>query len=499
MKPISLILLLLSSITFAKTIHVNVDTPYSSGEFYVESIKWLNTGNFNGSLKHENDTIVFSNGTKITFINDYGMHCGAGGLCIIDSISTLAFKGIGEKELSFYEGNINKTENKIEENWHSVTSLPDSQFEADTFHIGSWPNEAKFQASYFYTMSGQDCGPAWFFLAKDSKCINYISTENTTIKLQLYDQNLCEGEEYEDGNIRDLRFRWAVDSVGNGTFNHVICDTVTLESHFNNAPFLLISDFAPDEVVDSIRIFEYPQQIDARVRYTNEGITLHTFKESNKAFETDSLVYRVSTNKKAYDVKTTVKIKMNESFAIDDTLELIILDYTLDEIEGVIINPHDTDYVGYITILDNDSANNLHNLDIISGPRHGYAQEENDDLIKYTLSADSILGVVENNIMIFDSLEYCVTDENGNMGNATLIFKALLDPVHIINTVQTNTMHDQNAVHKEILIYAMNGRVVTTLKNAKLSDLHTMRLATGSYIASLNLNGSIKRVKLLVK
>lgn len=491
MKKELCILLLLICFISAKTIHINVDTAYSSGTFTIDEIDWVHDTN-------ENDTVVFSNGTVITFVNDYGMHCGAGGFCILDSLSTLNFKGEGEKEFSYYECNIKKTENKIAENWYFVESLPDSLFEADTFYVG-WSQDTGFQASYFYVMNGQDGGPANFYIADDSKCMNYISTEGTTLKLQLYDQGVWEGNEYEDGGIGNLRFRWAVDSAGNGKFNHVIFDSVAVQSHYDNELILNKSCVAPDDVIDSIEVFEYPKQNDSPVRLFPEGIQYRCFLESDKEIERDTIIYRLSTDKGAYDIVTHLEITMNESFAQNDTMHMPIVYHELHPVNGVILTPHDNDYEDGINVLRNDSSSTLNDFRIMRSPNHGYAREQSDGYITYMLPKESILLVCENEVMLFDSLDYFVSGDNGALAKGTLFFNAQIKPTGIINTTPQQTLNYRDIIHKEITIYSMSGRVVQKMHNAKLAHMDTRSLSAGSYIASFTAGGAVQRVKFLVR
>lgn len=492
MRKVLLTILIVVSFVSTKTIHVNVDTAYSSGEFTIDKVVWVHDTN-------ENDTVVFSNGTVITFINSYGMHSGAGGLCVLDSVSTLIFKGEGEKDFSFHECDIYKTENKIAENWYWVNSLPDSQFEADTFTVGDIDNGQRYQASYFYVMSGQDGGPAHFYLADDSKCMNYISTEGITLKLQLYDQGVWEGNEFESGDIGNLKFRWAVDSAGNGLFKHVLFDSVAVQSHYDNALLLNKNSFSPDEEVDSIAIFEYPKKDFSNVRVYDEGIQYRTFLESEKEIEIDTLIYRVSTNKQTYDVVTHLNITVNESFANNDTMSLPILNHELDPVNGVIITPIDTDFEADINVLYNDSSSTLKDFRIMRSPNVGYASEESDGKITYMLPKDSILIICEKGIMLFDSLDYCVSGDNGALAKGTLFFEALLDPINIINTIPKQTINYRNTRHKEINIYSMSGRLIKRIHNAKISDIDTRSLSAGSYIISFAMHGSLQRMKFLVK
>lgn len=499
MNKTLLMLLLLVSLLTAKTIHINVDSAYSSGEFFIETIDFTYIDNGSGTLNSGNDTIFFSNGTVLTFINSFGMHCGAGGFCLLDTVSRLNFKGEGEKEFENYEQNILKTKNKIHENWYLIDSVPESLFEADTFDVSSWKKPQKYQASYFYVMHGQDGGPANFYLADDYNCMNYIHTEKNTVVLELLEAGVWKGNDVEDGSIGHLTFRWAVDSAGNKKFKHVIRDTLQVQTHFHNDSVVNTSYFSPGEEIERITMYEYPGKGFHRISYKNNNMQFESFLCSNNDLETDTMAYRIETNMNSYTVYSLLNIEINDSFAKDDALELEILDHWIDPDEGVIITPHDTDYIASINVIKNDMVEKLDTFEVIYSPHHGRVSCDEDGYITYTLPKDSITVVWENDIERFDSLSYIVTCENGKVDMATLYFDAQLTPINVIQTTPSHTYSLQNIISDEIEVFTLNGRLLRSLKKKKLSVVHTLNLSAGFYIVSLKRGNVTHRQKLFIK
>lgn len=233
--------------SFAKVITINVDTAYSSGDLLIEEVHGIDDSFEN------NDTLLFSNGTMITFASVFGMHQGYGGLMILDSTSTLTFKGSGKQE---QQGNFfgSVTKNKTLEQWYETTSLPESTFTADPFQMDFDNNT--HQASYFIHSSGGETTPYIDRnLTEDFAAINYISTGNSNIKLQLYNCDEYEGSgEYMDGNdVSNFMIRWAVDSVGNGIFKHTLPNPLIEEYDFKHNQFG--GEFSFEFIHDSIQTY----------------------------------------------------------------------------------------------------------------------------------------------------------------------------------------------------------------------------------------------------
>lgn len=319
----SLIIIMLSiSFSQAKVIDINVDTPYSSGDFHISQIESIRDS------FEINDTVRFSNGTEITFVSVFGMHQGYGGLVVLDTTSTLTSKGDGEQiQRDNFFGNV--TENKVIEEWYKAESLPEKLFKADDFHFDS--EEKIYQASYFIYSSGGETTPYIDDnLTEDFNAISYIKTGNTTLKLQLYTCDEYEGSgEYMDGDeVYNFKFRWAVDSAGNGKFKHSFENTRIDQYAFKHNQFggnfstdLIYQDIPNDEEVFFLELVTMPNLSDDHFHSTASVlIDYHKIKYDivGDGFDTyyDSLSYIIKTQNRedstieTYYIETYLQLEL---------------------------------------------------------------------------------------------------------------------------------------------------------------------------------------------
>lgn len=311
-----LLILFLFTLTSAKIININIDSAYSSGEFIIEDIEY-------DSDYYESDTVIFSNGTVITFFKNHvsgGMGLEArGGLCIIDSSSVLTFEGEGDenKEIWWFDDWCWMNNNKICTNWYKADTLPESTFVADSVRL--WDNDTlsePHQAFYFFDAWGPEGGAQFDDesegLMDNYKAISYIkASNNSNMKLQIYD---CDKNMEKVGPDEELcqfiynfKFRWTVDSAGNGKFKHRFDDTFTesydLECNLvstNTAELEFLSHHIPYDIVTNVEIVEMPalnKSVKSTVYVIDTNYIKYKIEFLDFSFDVyvDSVSYVVST------------------------------------------------------------------------------------------------------------------------------------------------------------------------------------------------------------
>lgn len=520
MKRQSLLLLVFLCITHAKTILINVDTAYSNGEFSLEDIEY-----------DTQDTIEFSNGIRLApFKVPVGGGMGLeayGGFIVIDSASTLTFDATRNRTTYHDEWDFEFTYNKIVKNWYKTLSIPQEHLAADTlFFRGNEDTTQSYPAYYFFDAWGPE-GGSWFDdvsegLMDRHKALSYIkASDGSNVKLQLYDcskfMEKVGPDEAWCQSIYDFKFRWAVDSAGNGRFKHsVVYDTIDVQSHFQNEHLLNKYEFSNDEEIVEVTLISAATDYNATTKAEDDGIAYYTVQENDAEYWKDSLAYRVKTTKKTYDVFTQLNIKINESCALNDTIVININDRELEIKNGIIVTD-DTLYTVPFNVLENDLIETSQKLKVITYPEHGEIEYDDSGNIHYTFTQDSVSMIYGWKRPDFDYLEYLVFSDDGKIGKAKLTCIALFDETGITTNVKrfnnainlhvsknsiTYNSTNSNAIH-EVKLLTLNGRVLEKFavhsKPSKIALNFNSPLSTGFYIVQIFSDIGTKQFKVLVR
>lgn len=227
------ILLLLAANSFAKQIPIQV-APYASGEVV---FKWEDNSQHGRTLWHP-DTISFSNGTKITLVEQdlyiVRNFSGKAAIAIIDSVSSVGYKYSSSLKRSWrgdtsWAGNYSKTEGNPDTNWNEVWSYPDSLAICDSLITGKTPQSDKLivKAKLVYNLH-RDLGftnPYFTYIESGYNSILYIKAQKKFhMKIQI-NQIIIVPSGWSTYPYT-INLLWAVDSLGNKQFKH---DPVTIQ------------------------------------------------------------------------------------------------------------------------------------------------------------------------------------------------------------------------------------------------------------------------------
>lgn len=522
MKNALLIFIIVINFAHAKTININVDSAYSSGEFTIDDIEYESI-----------DTVKFSNGICIAFFKapvGGGMGLEAhGGLTVIDSTSIVRFDGerSRSKRETRRDWEFIYNHRKIVKNWYKTETIPQTEYPADT--LGYQRNDSihfRHPAFYFFEVWGPEGGTPFDDvdegMTDDYKAICYIKALNgTNLKLQIYDYSKrlekLGPDQYWCQSIDNFSFRWAVDSAGNGNFKHnIVYDTLDVQSHFQNAPILNKHEFSSDEEVVEVKLLSPATDRNATTKVENSEVIYYTLQENDADYWKDSLVYRVRTTKKTYDVFTFLNIKLNESCALDDTLTININDRVLEIKDGIIVTD-DTIFTLPCNVFNNDDIEVPSNFRIITNAEHGRVTLKDDGTVHYRVTQDSISMFYGWKRPDFDYLRYSVFSSDGKIGTAKLTFIALFDETSIINpesihSKATSIKASNNLITlnfgtelktQSVTLYSIDGRALETHSvNSNLSQI-TVRpnspLGAGVYLLSVHCDNETMKKRITIK
>ena len=223
---------------FSMNYYISVDSAYSSGTLKIRGLLFANPSGQTDGMIFINDTIFFSNGTKLAIFNiDDNLQMYEkfiGGFAIIDSNSEACYKHYPEL-IKKYEPQISplnwlysQTSGSKDTNWNIASIFPDSLFPFDSIafkNIATDTFVSFCQALTFCERSYSETNSMYY---EDNVFDEYNTifynknSDSSHLRLQIADHygdtatNGSNGWTYWE--LYNVQLKWASDSCGNGKF-----------------------------------------------------------------------------------------------------------------------------------------------------------------------------------------------------------------------------------------------------------------------------------------